>query len=44
MAAAVESVFEGTETLAADRATVYDAEFIAARNRRLRELDWTVVM
>lgn len=41
---AIEAVFEDIELCGADRSTVYDAAYISARNRRLREQGWEVIM
>lgn len=41
---AIESVYRDIERLGAERSTVYNDAFIAARNRKLRDLGWEVVM
>ena len=41
---AIESVYRDIEWLGAERSTVYDAAYITARNRKLRDLGWEVVM
>ena len=41
---AIESVYRDIERLGAERSTVYDAAYITACNRKLRDLGWEVVM
>lgn len=41
---AVEWVYRDIEVLGAERSTVYDTAYISARNRKLRDRGWEVVM
>jgi len=41
---AIEAVFQDLELCGADRSTVYDTAYLSARNRRLRDQGWEVIM